>query len=205
MHWNRKDSGRNLSAQSCTDPGEPPVKKGHPAGGILVQDGKGAAYGKKDSEDIYRHFKGRKYRILYIATCTETGEDMVIFETEEGPHKVYASALEAFLSPLDTGRYPRAEQKYRFELCRDLREGPAAELRRQGSTTALILKFLELEDNGDRIQFLQRHQTEIDGRFLTAAAESLEFAENGESVEERLAALMRFLRTKMKYEGRRLR
>ena len=23
MHWNRKDSGRNLSAQSCTDPGEP--------------------------------------------------------------------------------------------------------------------------------------------------------------------------------------
>jgi len=50
MHWNRKDSGRNLSAQSCTDPGEPPVKKGHPAGGILVQDGKGAAYGKKDSE-----------------------------------------------------------------------------------------------------------------------------------------------------------
>lgn len=155
--------------------------------------------------DIYRHFKGRKYRILYIATCTETGEDMVIFETEEGPHKVYASALEAFLSPLDTGRYPRAEQKYRFELCRDLREGPAAELRRQGSTTALILKFLELEDNGDRIQFLQRHQTEIDGRFLTAAAESLEFAENGDSVEERLAALMRFLRTKMKYEGRRLR
>ena len=130
---------------------------------------------------------------------------MVIFETLEGAHKVYASVLEAFLSPLDTGRYPQAEQKYRFELCRDLREGPAAELRRQGSTTALILKFLELEDNGDRIKFLQRHQTEIDGRSLTAAAESLEFTENGESVEERLAALMRFLRTKMKYEGRRLR
>ena len=155
--------------------------------------------------DIYKHFKGRRYKILHIATCTETGEDMVIFETLEGAHKVYASVLEAFLSPLDTGRYPQAEQKYRFELCRDLWEGPAAELRRQGSTTALILKFLELEDNGDRIKFLQRHQTEIDGRFLTAAAESLEFTENGESVEERLAALMRFLRTKMKYEGRRLR
>ena len=155
--------------------------------------------------DIYKHFKGRRYKILHIATCTERGEDMVIFETLEGAHKVYASVLEAFLSPLDTGRYPQAEQKYRFELCRDLREGPAAELRRQGSTTALILKFLELEDNGDRIKFLQRHQTEIDGRFLTAAAESLEFTENGESVEERLAALMRFLRTKMKDEGRRLR
>lgn len=155
--------------------------------------------------DVYRHFKGRKYRILHIAVCTETGEEMVVFETTEGGHKVYASVLEVFLSPLDTEKYPQAEQKYRFELCRDFREGAAAELRRQGSTTALILKFLELEDNGDRIQFLQRHQTEIEGRFLTAAAESLEFAETGESVEERLAALMRFLRTKMKYEGRRLR
>lgn len=155
--------------------------------------------------DIYRHFKGRRYKILHIATCTETGGDMVIFETVEGAHKIYASDLEVFLSPLDTAKYPQAEQKYRFELCRDLWEGHAAELRRQGSTTALILKFLELEDNGDKIKFLQRHQTEIDGRFLTATAESLEFVENGESVEERFAALMRFLRTKMKYEGSRLR
>ena len=56
--------------------------------------------------DIYRHFKGKKYRILYNATSTETGEDMVIFETVEGGHKVYASLLESFLSPLDTGRHP---------------------------------------------------------------------------------------------------
>ena len=54
--------------------------------------------------DIYRHFKGRKYRILYIATCTETGEDMVIFEAAEGTHKVYASALETFLRPFGYGK-----------------------------------------------------------------------------------------------------
>ena len=155
--------------------------------------------------DIYRHFKGKKYRILYNATSTETGEDMVIFETVEGGHKVYASLLESFLSPLDTGRHPHADQKYRFELCRDMQAGAASELRRQGNTTSLILKFLELEDNDQRIRFLQRHQTELDSRFLTAAAESLEFAETGDSVEERFAALMRFLKTKQKYEGRRLR
>ena len=155
--------------------------------------------------EIYRHFKGKKYRILYNATSTETGEDMVIFETVEGSHKVYASLLESFLAALDTGKYPHADQKRRFELCRDMREGPAAELRRQGTTTSLILKFLELEDNEERIRFLQRHQTELDGRFLTAASESLEFTETGDSVEERFAALMRFLKTKQKYEGRRLR
>ena len=155
--------------------------------------------------EIYRHFKGKKYRILYNATSTETGEDMVIFETVEGSHKVYASLLESFLAALDMGKYPNADQKRRFELCRDMREGPAAELRRQGTTTSLILKFLELEDNEERIRFLQRHQTELDGRFLTAASESLEFTETGDSLEERFAALMRFLKTKQKYEGRRLR
>lgn len=155
--------------------------------------------------EIYRHFKGKKYRILYNATSTETGEDMVIFETVEGSHKVYASLLESFLAALDMGKYPHADQKRRFELCRDMREGPAAELRRQGTTTSLILKFLELEDNEERIRFLQRHQTELDGRFLTAASESLEFIETGDSLEERFAALMRFLKTKQKYEGRRLR
>lgn len=155
--------------------------------------------------DVYRHFKGKRYKILYIATCTETGEDMVIFETVQGERKVYASFLETFLSPLDTGKYPNAEQKFRFELCRDLQENAVTDIRRQGSTTVLILKFLELDDNEERIRFLQKHQSEIDGRFLTAASESLEFAENAETVEERFAALMRFLKTKIKYESRRFR
>lgn len=155
--------------------------------------------------DIYRHFKGKKYRILELAVCTETGEDMVIFETVEGVHRVYASFLETFLSPLDSAKYPRSDQKHRFELCRDRKESPGGQLKRHGSTTSLILEFLELMDNEERIKFLQKHQTQIDSRFLTAAAESLEFAENSETIEERYAALMRFLKTKARYESRRLR
>lgn len=156
--------------------------------------------------EIYRHFKGKKYKVLSIATCTETGEDMVIFESvEEGNKNVYASFLEAFLSPVDTKKYPQADQGYRFMLCRDMQESSASRLRRQGSRTALILQFLELEEDEDRLRFLQSHQTQIDSRFLTAAAESMEFVENGESVEERFAALVRFLRTKIKYESGRLR
>ena len=152
--------------------------------------------------DIYRHFKGRKYRILDIAVCTETGEDMVVFETAEGARKVFASFLETFLSPLDTGKYPHADQKYRFELCRDTKDTELVRLKRHGNTTALILEFLDLNDNEERIEFLQKHQSEIDARFLTAASESLE---NSETVEERYAALVRFLKTKSRYESRRLR
>ena len=155
--------------------------------------------------EIYRHFKGRKYKILDIAVCTETGEDMVIFETAEGTRKVFVSFLENFLSPLDAGKYPHTEQKYRFELCRDTKSSELLRLKRHGNTTSLILEFLDLNDNEDRIQFLQKHQSEIDARFLTAASESLEFTENAETVEERYAALMRFLKTKSRYESRRLR
>ena len=155
--------------------------------------------------DIYRHFKGKKYRILDIAVCTETGEDMVIFETADGSRRVYASFLESFLSVLDTGKYPHADQKYRFELCRDDVAATVADLKRRRSTTSLILDFLDLDDNDQRIRFLQKHQAEIDSRFLTAAAESLEFTENQESVEERYAAFLRFLKTKAKYESVRRR
>ena len=155
--------------------------------------------------DIYRHFKGRKYKILDIAVCTETGEEMVIFETAEGTRKVFASFLETFLSPLDVGKYPHADQKYRFELCRDVSESDILGLKRHGNTTSLILEFLDLNDNEERVQFLQKHRPEIDARSLTAAAESLEFAENAETVEERYAALIRFLKTKSRYESRRMR
>ena len=155
--------------------------------------------------DIYRHFKGRKYKILDIAVCTETGEEMVIFETAEGTRKVFASFLETFLSPLDVGKYPHADQKYRFELCRNQTDEHSLKKLRHGNTTELILEFLDLDDNESRAEFLQKHQAQIDSRFLTAAAESLEFTERAETLEERYAALLRFLRTKMRYEGGRLR
>lgn len=130
---------------------------------------------------------------------------VVIFETMEGARKVFASFLETFLSPLDSGKYPHADQKYRFELCRDAADGDLLGLKRHGNTTSLILEFLDLNDNEERIQFLQKHRSEIDARFLTAASESLEFTENAETIEERYAALIRFLKTKSRYESRRLR
>ena len=155
--------------------------------------------------DIYKHFKGKRYKILHIAVSTETGEDVVVFETVQGDHKVYVSLLESFMSPLDTGKYPYTDQKYRLELCRNVMEEHSLKKLRRGNTTELILEFLDLDDNESRAEFLQKHQTQIDSRFLTAAAESLEFTERAETVEERYSALLRFLRTKMKYEGGRLR
>ena len=52
---------------------------------------------------IYRHFKGRYYKVITIAKHTETGE-------------MYIRPYEMFISEVDKEKYPEVTQKYRFEL-----------------------------------------------------------------------------------------
>ena len=142
--------------------------------------------------EIYRHFKGKEYKILCIALCTETKEEMVVYESLQGEKKYYVSSL----------KYPGYRQVYRFELSRDLAR---EHQERKNSEEELILEFLDLDENEEKAEFLQKHREEVTDRFLTVVAESLEFAENSDTVEERYAAILRFLRTKIRYESRRLR
>lgn len=159
--------------------------------------------------EIYRHFRGKRYRILHIAVSTETREEMVVYETVEEPRRVYVSILNKFLEEVDRGKYPDSEQRYRFEKERGRGMSEKKPEAFGGVKTddehALILQFLDLESNEARIEFLQRRRTELTERFLTATAESLEYAESGDSLEERYAGLLRFLKTKVKYESSRLR
>ena len=77
---------------------------------------------------VYRHFKGFTAKIITIATHTETGESLVVYECngkavnsnhEDG---IYARPLEMFLSEVDHEKYPDVKQKYRFELIEEREE-----------------------------------------------------------------------------------
>lgn len=64
----------------------------------------------------YKHFKGELYKVLCIATDSETLEEVVVYEALYGKHLIWTRPYNMFNSLVDKEKYPNSKQEYRFEL-----------------------------------------------------------------------------------------
>ena len=65
---------------------------------------------------IYRHFKGDYYLVEEIVKNSETLEDMVVYRKLYDDGSCWVRPLKDFLEEVNHEKYPKAKQKYLFEL-----------------------------------------------------------------------------------------
>ncbi len=85
---------------------------------------------------FYRHFKGNIYQIKSIAFHSETGEQMVVYQSMYPPFGVWVRPLSLFLEPVDRKKYPAATQNYRFQEIVYQNQMPCFAGKREGTSAS---------------------------------------------------------------------
>ena len=175
--------------------------------------------------ELYRHFKNKLYQVMAVATHSETGESMVVYQALYGTFKMYVRPLEMFMSEVDHAKYPDVQQKYRFQQVyitdsgeTELVEEEELCLKPVQKKTCLkpvkentqginpfLLEFLEAEGYGKKIEILQTRKKHWTEPLLQTMGMSLDFPVGEGNIEEQYDALLFYLSTHAKYEGNRLR
>lgn len=173
--------------------------------------------------EIYRHFKGMQYQILSIATHSETGEQMVVYQQLYAPFGVYVRPLAMFMSRVDKEKYPQVQQEYRFEKV----QAPAWEMKggyeepseepvklqkkaepEESEEPALdtgLLNFLEADTYEEKLEILSQLHPRITDAMIDTMAVSLDIEVKSGDIEQRYSEILNCLLTMERFECNRLR
>ena len=175
--------------------------------------------------EIYQHFKGKLYRIVALATHTETGEQLVIYQALYGEFQVFARPLSMFLEKVDAKKYPDAAGKDRFMRIpmaeaaavpqpvpapseNPVEPRPAAmssENPVEPRPAAASLAFLDADSYEEKLEVFASLEGKVDLHMLNAIAASLDLELSEGSLEEQYDTLKSCLMTLERYECNRLR
>ena len=157
---------------------------------------------------LYRHFKGNIYRIITLATHSETGETLVIYKRDDAEEKSYARPLDMFLSEVDHKKYPDVRDKYRFTLCsEDVLSDLGiddAEVADASGLDPLLEAFLDAGSITEKIDRLYDMRKSANDEMLKFVAASLDIEVSGDT-QEKYDEILRALKAREKYESNRLR
>lgn len=168
--------------------------------------------------EIYRHFKGKLYQIVAIATHSETREELVIYQALYGAYKVYARPLAMFVSEVDHEKYPAAEQKYRFEKVKLQEETPEQQKTEAAVTEAapdaveseeqanpFLLRFLDADTYEEKYKILNEMENDITDRLINDFSVVLDVVIPEGDLTDRYIQLKQCVATMCRYETTRLR
>ena len=175
--------------------------------------------------EIYQHFKGKLYRIVTLATHTETGEQLVIYQALYGEFQVFARPLSMFLEKMDAKKYPDAAGKDRFmripmaEAAAVPQPVPApsenpVEPRPAAASSESpvepqpdpgLLAFLDADSYEEKLEVFASLEGKADLHMLNAIAASLDLELSEGSLAEQYDTLKSCLMTLERYECNRLR
>ena len=168
--------------------------------------------------DIYKHFKNKLYQIFTVATHTETGDKMVVYQALYGDFKTYVRPLETFISEVDNLKYPNVQQKYRFELViKDdykheinieqedeiEQEAKIEQVDKIEQVNPILLDFLDAKLYEDKLAILSINKKDIDDRLINVMAASMDCTVEEGNIEDRIRGLMFCLQTFARFESNR--
>ena len=157
---------------------------------------------------FYKHFKDKLYQIITVAEHSETGEKMVVYQALYGDFRTYVRPYEMFVSEVDKEKYPKAAQKYRFELIESENFGNT-EVKPEKSELAGVnpdlLAFLELDTLAEKLEMLRDLRKRIDDRLLDSIAASLDIVVEGGPLPQRYQEVLNCLETMEHFECSRFR